>query len=105
VGVEDDPSDLAVPDGYQLKQNFSNPFNPTTTIEYSLPRRSRVTLQVYNMLGQKIRTLVDCEESAGSYTITWDGRNAAGEMVSTGVYLYRLQADDFVESKKMLLLK
>ncbi|MBU1117336.1 MAG: T9SS type A sorting domain-containing protein [Bacteroidetes bacterium] len=103
--VEDDDHGELLPYLFELSQNYPNPFNPVTTIEYSLPERSQVTIEVYNVLGQKVRTLVDREESAGSYTITWDGTSSTGETVSTGVYFYRFQADDHVETKKMLLLK
>ncbi len=104
LDVEDDHGSL-LPYRFELSQNYPNPFNPATTIEYSLPRRSSVRIDVFNLLGQKVRTLVDREESAGAYSITWDGTSSTGEAVSTGVYLYRFQADDHVETKKMLLLK
>jgi len=103
--VEDDEHGDILPYRFELSQNYPNPFNPVTTIEYSLPRRSSVKIDVFNLLGQKVRTLVDREESAGSYTIEWDGTNTSGQSVSTGVYFYRFQADDHVETKKMLLLK
>jgi len=104
LDVEDDHGSL-LPYRFELSQNYPNPFNPATTIEYSLPRRSSVKIDVFNLLGQKVRTLVDREESAGAYSITWDGTSSTGEAVSTGVYFYRFQADDHVETKKMLLLK
>jgi len=103
--VEDDEHGDILPYRFELSQNYPNPFNPVTTIEYSLPRRSSVRIEIYNLLGQRVRTLVDREESAGSYTITWNGTSTTGEAVSTGVYFYRFQADDHVETKKMLLLK
>jgi hypothetical protein len=103
--VEDDQSGDILPYHFELSHNYPNPFNPITTIKYSLPNRSHVTIEVYNALGQKVRTLVNREESAGSYTITWDGTNASGKSVSTGVYLYRFQAGNHIESKKMLLLR
>jgi len=104
TSIADDPA-VNLPEQFCLNQNHPNPFNPVTTFEYSLPRRSHVTIDVYDVLGQKVRTLVDREESAGSYTAAWDGTNASGVVVSTGVYLYRFQAGDHVETKKMLLLK
>ncbi|MFH2035239.1 MAG: FlgD immunoglobulin-like domain containing protein [Candidatus Zixiibacteriota bacterium] len=103
--VENDDYGNVLPYRFELSQNYPNPFNPVTTIEYSLPGRSHVTIEIYNILGQKVRTLVDSEESAGSYTITWDGTNSSGKSVSTGVYLYRFQAGDYFETKKMILLK
>jgi hypothetical protein len=103
--VEDDEYGDVLPYRFELSQNYPNPFNPVTTIEYNLPRRSHVTIEIYNILGQKVRTLIDREESAGSYAITWDGRTNIGQQAATGVYLYRLQAGDHIETKKMLLLK
>ncbi len=105
TGVEDDTQGSLLPYRFDLAQNYPNPFNPVTTIGYSLPRRSHVTIAVYNVLGQKVRTLVDSEEPAGAYAVTWDGTTASGTTVATGVYLYRFQAGDHVETKKMLLLK
>ncbi len=104
LDVEDDHGSL-LPYRFELSQNYPNPFNPVTTIEYSLPRRSSVKIDVFNLLGQKVRTLVDREESAGTYSIAWDGTSSTGEAVSTGIYFYRFQADDHVETRKMLLLK
>jgi hypothetical protein len=92
-------------DVYSLSQNYPNPFNPTTTIDYSLRDRSQVTLKIYNVAGQLIRTLVNDAKTAGAHTISWDGRNNAGQTVSSGVYFYRLQAKEFVQTRKMVLLK
>jgi hypothetical protein len=103
--TSDNDHEGLLPDRFRLYQNCPNPFNPTTFISYDLPRRSRVTIDVFNLLGQLVRTLVDKEESAGSYTITWDGTIARGQSATTGVYLYRFQAGDHVETKKMLLVK
>jgi hypothetical protein len=85
---------------YSLFQNYPNPFNPTTTIRYTIPKAERVTLKVYNLIGQEVVVLVDKIKQAGKYEIHW---NAAG--LSGGVYVYRLKAGEFVESKKLLLLK
>ena len=104
VDVEDDPNPI-LPFKFELSQNYPNPFNPVTTIEYGLPERSHVRIDVYNVLGQKVRTLVDRVTPAGSYTVSWDGTNSSGSPVATGVYLYRFQAAEHVETKKMLLLK
>jgi len=103
--VKDDDYGGALPYSFELSQNYPNPFNPVTTIEYSLPERSNVTIEIYNVLGQRVQTLVNREESAGSYTVTWDGSDASGKPAATGLYLYRFQAGDHVETKKMLLLK
>ncbi|MEW6051724.1 MAG: T9SS type A sorting domain-containing protein [Candidatus Zixiibacteriota bacterium] len=103
--VEDDEYGDILPYRFELSQNYPNPFNPVTTIEYSLPERNHVVIEVYNVIGQKVRTLVNCEEPAGSYSVLWDGISSSGETVSTGVYFYRFQAGTHVETKKMLLLK
>jgi hypothetical protein len=91
---------------YALAQNVPNPFNPVTTIEYSLASPGRVTLRIYNVAGQLIRTLVgDEQRPAGFSNARWDGRNDAGTAVASGVYFYRLIAGSFVETRKMVLLK
>lgn len=100
-----DNDDEALPITFHLSANYPNPFNLMTTIEYSLPRRSHVTITIYNILGKHVRTLVNEEKSAGAYTITWDGKSAAGRIVATGIYLYRIEAGEFVKTKKMILLK
>lgn len=99
-----DPSNN-LPKDFVLSQNYPNPFNASTMISYNLPTRSNVKLEVFNQLGQRVRTLVNANESAGAYTVTWDGRTDTGADVSSGMYLYRLTADDLVQTKKMLLLK
>ncbi|MGD8923172.1 MAG: FlgD immunoglobulin-like domain containing protein, partial [Candidatus Zixiibacteriota bacterium] len=111
LGFDRFPTDVAdeisdnLPGNFNLRQNYPNPFNPSTTIEYDLPHRSHVRIDVLNVLGQKVRVLIDREETAGSHSITWDGTDDSGESVSTGIYLYRIQAGEIVESRKMLLLK
>lgn len=94
-----------LPKAFALGQNFPNPFNPTTTIRYDLPLQSHVRLSVYNMLGQEVRTLVNGTREAGFHQITWDGRNEAGHAVASGIYIYRIRADRFVNTRKMLLIK
>jgi hypothetical protein len=94
-----------IPVAYGLDQNYPNPFNPTTTINYQLPKESSVKLVIYNILGQPVRTLVNDRQAASSYTITWDGKNDNGVPVSTGTYIYRLTAGDYLATKKMNLLK
>jgi parallel beta-helix repeat protein len=85
---------------YHLDQNFPNPFNPSTTIEFDLPKTSEVTLKIFNILGEEVTTLVSDRLSAGSYSYEWDASNLA-----SGVYLYRLEAEGYVETKKMILMK
>ncbi len=98
-------SDKLIPADFELAQNFPNPFNPTTTIQYRLPADATVTLDIYNNLGQKVRTLVDDFRSAGTHSVVWDGRNAAGSQVASGIYFYRVNAGTFSATRRMLLLK
>lgn len=88
-----------------LLANYPNPFNPETTIKYQIPKSTHVTLKIYNLLGQEIRTLVDEVREVGSYAIRWDGKNDSGQVVASGIYLYQIQAGDFVQVKKMAFLK
>ena len=94
-----------LPNSYSISQNYPNPFNLSTTIRYTLPARSQVTISIYNVMGQKVNTIIDETKSAGSHTVYWDGTDKAGKVVSSGVYFYRLQAGDFIESKRMMLIK
>ncbi|MFC1513479.1 FlgD immunoglobulin-like domain containing protein [candidate division KSB1 bacterium] len=96
---------VALPVDYQLMDNYPNPFNPTTTISFALPVTEHVKIEVCNVLGQTIRTLVDTEMKAGVRTVKWDGRNDYGIQASTGIYFYRIQAGSFTEAKKMNLIK
>ena len=89
-----------IPSGFALLQNYPNPFNPTTTIQYSIPQRSNVILKVYDVLGNEVAVLVDEEKERGVYSVNFDASNFA-----SGIYLYRLHAGSFVETKKMILLK
>ena len=98
VGI--DKQEYNIPTKFTLKQNYPNPFNPVTNIRFSLPERSDVTLLIYNILGEEIRRFSEAGMQPGFHEIVWDASDAA-----SGVYLYRLQAGDFVETKKMLLLK
>ena len=105
--VEQIPGEL--PSSFQLNQNFPNPFNPSTEIKYDLPTRAKVLLKVFNLLGQEVATLVDEDKLAGNYSATWDGRSDSGAPVASGIYFYKLIAEtdnnEFVETKKMMLLK
>ena len=94
-----------IPTEYGLSRNSPNPFNPETQIAYQLPEAGKVWLAVYNLLGQNVRTLVHGPQDAGTYQLTWDGRDASGRAVASGVYLYRLEAGDYVAVRKMLLIK
>jgi hypothetical protein len=94
-----------LPEGYELAQNYPNPFNPSTTIEFALPEQGSVRLAVYNVLGQKIRTLIDKTLPAGSYKIQWDGCDDSGKSVASGIYVYRLTTDRTELSRKMTLVR
>ncbi len=100
-----DGEKAATPLVYRLTQNYPNPFNPETNIQYTLPCDTRVTLAIYNLLGQKIRTLVDIDKVAGNHQITWDGLNDAGQQVSSGVYYYILITKDARLVRKMTLVR
>ena len=95
----------SLPTDFSLEQNYPNPFNPTTTIEFAVPRSGQVRIEVFNTLGQLVTVLADQPVAAGVYRTVWDGRDLLGNEVASGIYLYRLQAEDFVSTRKMLLLK
>ena len=103
TAIENDGNKIV--QNFQLRQNYPNPFNPITTINYHLPKSSEVELAVYNLLGQKIRLLVNSRQPAGSYEIEWDGVDGWGNEAASGVYIYRLKTQDRILSKKMILLK
>ncbi|RKX18498.1 MAG: hypothetical protein DRP35_09185, partial [Candidatus Zixiibacteriota bacterium] len=94
-----DDSDKLIPKSFNLSQNYPNPFNPTTTISFSLPVKSNVEIEIFNLLGQSVKKLINKSISPGSYEIEWDGTNKQGKSVSTGIYLYRLKTEDFIQSK------
>ena len=98
INVEEE--NVAIPFFHQLDQNYPNPFNPITTIDYFLQSRSDISLIIFNLNGREVARLVDEEKSAGKHSVKWDASNLA-----SGIYFYRLQASDFVQTKKMVLLK
>lgn len=95
----------SVPKGYALEQNYPNPFNPTTLINYSIPRSSNVKIAIFNSLGQLVKTLVNQNQGTGNYSVDWNGTDAAGNVVSSGIYFYQLKTSDFIQTRKMLLMK
>ncbi|MBW1854937.1 MAG: T9SS type A sorting domain-containing protein [Deltaproteobacteria bacterium] len=97
-------SDL-VPTEMGLRQNYPNPFNPTTTIELSLSEDADVNLMIYNIRGEIVKRLITGRYSAGIYRIEWDGRNENGLQVASGIYLYRIEAGSFIETRKMIFTK
>ena len=101
----DEPADEVLPDEWALGQNYPNPFNPTTTIEFSMPNTSGVSVRIYNMLGQVVKTLVNGTLPAGIHRLTWDATDEGGSSVSSGMYIYRLESDTFQATKTLVLMK
>lgn len=110
-GLKESPFDRmattnhGTPHGFELFQNHPNPFNPETEISYNLPNDAYVNLTILNILGQKVKTLVDEFQQAGHKTAHWDGKDDEGNKVSSGIYFYRIQAGDYSQTKKMVLTK
>ena len=102
VGTADE---RMLPDQFALSQNYPNPFNPTTRINYDLPKEADVNITIYDLLGQEVKTLVNKQVKAGYHTVEWDATNSLNQKVSSGVYFYRIEAGDFTEVKKMVLLR
>lgn len=98
------PTDV-VPIVTELKGNYPNPFNPTTNIQYSIKEAGAVRIDVYNILGQKVRTLVDANMAAGNYNVTWNGKDQRNNNVASGIYFYKMQAGKYSSTKKMVLMK
>jgi len=105
TGTAADLISMVTPATFALHPNMPNPFNPETTIHFELPQAAEVKLEVFDILGQKVRTLVAQPLHAGTHDAIWDGHNDAGVQVGNGIYLYRLQANNFVQMRRMLLLK
>ncbi len=103
LGVDDDNNQL--PLSYVLHQNYPNPFNPITAIRYDLPEHSFVNIKIYDLLGREVKTLINQTQETGYKTVIWDATNDHGKPVSAGVYLYQIQAGEFVQTRKIMLLK
>ncbi len=104
TGVDEHGNSI-LPKKFALYQNYPNPFNPTTTIRYDLPKHAHVKIEIYNVLGQKVVTLVDEQQMPGYKSIRWDGRDEFGQPVSSGTYICRFRAGDFVQVRKMTMLR
>lgn len=108
-GVSFVPSEVAgtelLPGEFSLAQNAPNPFNPQTRIDYDIPKATNVRLEIYNVLGQHVKTLVDEFQEPGSKSVIWDGRDNSGSMVASGIYFYRMDAGEFSLTRKMMMLK
>mgnify|MGYP005725392901 CR=1 FL=1 len=102
TGIEDEG---AIPQTYSLQQNFPNPFNPETSITFSLPTVTHVDLEIFNVLGQKVRTLVNGTREASVHTVVWDGKSNNGIQAPSGIYFYRLKTQEFNDTKRMLLIR
>ncbi|MFL3050502.1 MAG: T9SS type A sorting domain-containing protein [Candidatus Neomarinimicrobiota bacterium] len=102
TGIE---NEIPLPSKLSLNQNYPNPFNPTTLISYDLPEQNVVRLAVYDILGKRVRSLVNQKMDAGAHTSFWDGTDDSGEIVGGGVYFYTLQTNDFIQTRKMLFIK
>ena len=94
-----------IPVEFALRQNYPNPFNPITTLRYDLPEQTHVNITVYDMLGRKVRTILNQQQDPGYKSIIWDATNDYGKPVSAGLYLYQIQAGEYIQTKKMVLLK
>lgn len=104
--IDGGPAELMqVPDHFVLEQNYPNPFNPITKIRYGLPNANNTTIQIYDILGRKVRTLLDENQSAGYHEVIWDAHDDYGNKVATGVYFYRIQVKSYSDVKKLLILK
>jgi len=94
-----------IPKEYSLSQNYPNPFNPITNLDFSLPKRSKVTFMIYNILGQEVTTIINKELDYGHHKVIWNGTDFYGKQVSSGVYFAKMITSNFSKTKKMLLLK
>lgn len=103
--VEKGDEEVEVPASFSLRQNYPNPFNSETVIEYFLPKQSSVKIIIYNILGQRVKTLLDQKETAGYKRVIWDGKNEKGRLASSGIYFYRMETEKFAQTRKMLFLK
>ena len=94
-----------LPDKHSLHQNYPNPFNPVTTLRYDLPETGLVNITIYGMLGRQVKTLINHTQDAGYKSVIWDATNDYGKPVSAGIYLYQIQAGEYMQTNKMVLLK
>ena len=96
---------VVIPSQYTLHLNYPNPFNPVTTLRYDLSENGHVNIIIYDMLGRKVKTLINQTQDAGYRSVIWDATNDYGKPVSAGIYLYQIQAGEYIQTKKMVLLK
>ena len=98
-------AEALIPEVFALHQNYPNPFNPSTSLRYDLPENSLVNITIYDMMGREVKTLVNQTQDAGYRSVIWDATNDYGKPVSAGIYLYQIQAGEYIQTKKMVLLK
>jgi hypothetical protein len=103
VGIEKDPNQI--PEDFRFFQNYPNPFNPVTTLRYNLPEDGLINITIYDIMGRVVSNLVSSQQNAGYKSVQWNANNSAGQPVSAGVYLYQIRAGEFVQTRKMVLLK
>jgi hypothetical protein len=96
---------ISAPGTYSLAQNYPNPFNPVTKINYEIPDNTHVTLSIYNLIGERVITLVDKTQASGFYSVTWNGKNDRNQMLPSGIYLYKLNTNDYTATKQMVFIK
>ena len=105
TGIEEEEIASSLPQGFGLAQNYPNPFNPATTITYTIPKESKVALRIYNVLGEEVITLVDTFQPGGTYGVQWNGRTEHGSLCPSGLYVGTIKAGDFVDTKKVILMR
>ncbi len=104
TAIENDRGEIKLTD-FRLLQNYPNPFNPTTTIAYELPVRSQIKVEIFDLLGKKIATLYDAEQSAGTHHVVWDSKTEQGSLAGSGIYFYKVSTSEFSKTRKMILMK
>jgi hypothetical protein len=105
AGIGDNGQSAGIPLAFGSYQNYPNPFNPMTTIKYSLEKDTQVSLRIYSIKGRLVKILVDGKQSKGLQAVVWNGKDNNGQPVASGVYIYRMQAGNFQQSRKMLLVR
>ena len=103
--IDQDSEGVTIPTEFELGQNYPNPFNPTTTISFTVPRAAEITLAIYNLRGQLVRTLISGPVSAGRHKVVWDGNDERGVRAASSVYIYQLKTKDFLANRTLVLTK
>jgi flagellar hook assembly protein FlgD len=98
-------NDEILANNFNLYSNYPNPFNPSTNIRYSIPTAGNVTIEIFNSLGQLVNTIVNQYQESGTHNVVWNGTDMSGQKLSSGIYIYKLNTNNYVSSKKMVLIK